>query len=526
MTERATMGLVRSAVIMSVSAALSRVLGFLRNTAISAQFGQNQLADMLNTAFVIPDTIYLILVGGGISSAFIPVLTGYLTERNEKAVWNTVSTAFNLVLLVVGLAIVMAMLAAPLLVRLIAPGFNLEQVAYTAYLTRIVLVAILFHCLNGVLMGTEYAYQSFIGTAIGPLVYNAAIIVFGLALSPKHSIAAFAISTLIGAILNFMIQVWGVWRLRPRYLLILDWQNSGIRRILKLMLPVAIGLSITQLNLFFNQTFIASLLPRGSINALLLSSRVVMVPIAFAAAIGIALLPALSRIAAQKDYASFTHYLAGSLRTIIFISLPATVGLIVLGQQVISILFQHGRFTSSDTLVTTEALVFYALGIVAYGAYEIISRAFYAIQDTVTPLKIGLVTLAVGTSLNFTLGPFFGIRGLALAYSLAGFVNITLLIHYLQKKVQTPFARQLLGTIIKSLLAALIMGFVVYFTNNFLALPSTWPRLLREGLELVLLISTGIVSYGFLAWLFKMEELTLMLTTIRRRLCRSHSAAA
>jgi len=526
-TERVARGLVRSAVIMSTAAAVSRVLGFLRHTVISAQFGQNQLTDMLNTAFVIPDTIYLILVGGGISSAFIPVLAGYLAERDEDSVWKTVSIAFNLVLILVGLTIILSILSAPLMVRIIAPGFNVEQVTYTAYLTRIVLAAILFHCLNGVLMGTEYAYQSFIGPAIGPLVYNAAIIVFGLALAPKHGIAAFTFSTLIGAVLNFMVQVWAVLRLRPNYRLTVDFNNPGIRKIFKLMLPVTIGLSITQLNLFFNQTFIASLLPRGSINALLLSSRVVMVPIVFASAIGITLLPALSRMAVQKDYASFVHYLSGSLRTVIFISLPATVGLIVLGQPVIRILFQHGRFTSADTMVTTDALVFYSLGIFAYGAYEIISRAFYATQDTTTPLKIGLVALAVGTLLNFTLGPAFGIRGLALAYSLAGYVNISLLIHYLQRKVQVPFARQqLLKTFIKSLLSALIMGFILALVANLLLLPANWPRLVREGLELGLLIITGFLSYGCLAWLLRMEELTMLINTINRRLNRSRAAAA
>nr|WP_277998974.1 murein biosynthesis integral membrane protein MurJ [Moorella sulfitireducens] len=522
------MTLAHSVAIMSLAAGLSRILGFLRNTAISALFGQNQLADMLNTSFVIPDTIYLILVGGGISSAFIPVLAGYLAEDNEEAVWQTVSIAFNLVLTLAGVAVILGMIWAPWLVRLIAPGFDANQVAYTAYLTRIVLAAILFHCLNGVLMGTEYAYQSFIGTAIGPLVYNAAIIVFGLTLAGKYGIAAFAISTLIGAVLNFLVQVWGVWRLQPRYRPVLDLKHPGIHRIFKLMLPVTIGLSIAQLNLFFNQTFIASFLPRGSINALTLSSRVVLVPIVFASSMGIALLPALSRIFIGGDYRSFTRYLSGSLRTVVFISVPATVGLIVLGQEVIRVLFQHGRFTSADTLATTGALVFYSLGITAYGAYEILSRAFYATQDTVTPLKIGLATLAIGTTLNFTLGPAFGIRGLALAYSLAGCFNAVLLLHSLRRKVHIPIeGRGLLRTAVKSFLAALVMGIILYVVaGHLLFFPPAWPRLVREGLELVLLITLGVFSYAGLAWLLRMEELAMFLNLINKRLRRSRAVAS
>ncbi|MDN5344798.1 MAG: putative peptidoglycan lipid flippase [Clostridia bacterium] len=526
MAARGTMGLARSVAIMSIAATLSRILGFLRNTAISALFGQNQLTDMLNTSFIIPDTIYLILVGGGVSSAFIPVLASYLAARDEEVVWQTVSTAFNLVLTLVGIAVILGMIGAPALIHLIAPGFDADQAAYTAYLTRIVLVAILFHCLNGVLMGTEYAYQSFIGTAIGPLVYNTAIIVFGLALAGRYGIAAFALSTLIGAALNFLVQVWGVWYLKPRYRLTLDLNNPGIRRIFRLMLPVTIGLSIAQLNLFFNQTFIASFLPRGSINALTISSRVVLVPILFASSMGIALLPALTRIAIERDYTSFSRYLSGSLRAIIFISLPATVGLITLGQPVVRILFQHGRFTSADTLATTEALVFYSLGITAYGAYEILSRAFYATQDTITPLKIGLVTLAAGTALNFTLGPAFGIRGLALAYSLAGFVNVGLLLYYLRRKVQASLGgRRLLTTAAKSLLAALVMGLILMLVAGHLPLPAAWPRLVRESLELTLLVALGVLSYAGLAWLLRMEELANLLSILSRRLHRSRATA-
>ncbi|MDK2821696.1 MAG: putative peptidoglycan lipid flippase [Clostridia bacterium] len=522
MVKNVSMSLAKSAVIMSLASALSRVLGFLRNTAISALFGQNELTDMLNTAFIIPDTIYLILVGGGISSAFIPVLSSYLAEGEEDSVWKVVSIAFNLVFVAVGLAVILGMIWTPQLVHIVAPGFNSEQVMYTSYLTRIVLLAILFHCLNGVLMGTEYAYQFFVATAVGPLVYNAAIIIFGLTLANSYGIAAFAISTLIGAVLNFLVQLWGIWHLKPSYRFVLNFNNEGIRKILKLMLPVTIGLSITQLNLFFNQTFIASYLPSGSINALTLASRVVLVPILFASSIGITLLPALTRIIMKNDRKAFSRYLSNALRAVIFISIPATVGLVVLGEPVIRILFEHGNFTSSDTLLTTNALVFYSLGITAYGAYEILSRAFYATKDTVTPLKLALITLLVGTVLNFTLGPLYGVSGLALAYSIAGFVNVILLFYYLQRKVQTDFKRrELLITMVKSFLAAITMGFFLTTVAKNLTLPLVGLSLMREGIELITFIVLGVLSYGCIAWVLRMEELTVFLNILSRRLRRS-----
>lgn len=526
MTEKATarveLGLAHWAMVMTAASVASRVLGFLRNTAISTLFGQNRLTDMLNTSFVIPDTIYLILVGGGISSAFIPVLSTYLGEKREKEVWEVVSIAFNTVLLLVSLAILLCMSATPFLVRLVAPGFDDQEVAYTAFLTRIGLVSILFHSLNGVLMGTEYAYQSFIGTVIGPLVYNAAIIVFGIILAQPLGIAAFAVSTLIGAFLNFLVQVWGVGRLKPRYSLSLNFYHPAIRRIGHLMLPVALGLSIAQINLFINQTFIASFLPQGSINALTLASRVVMVPMLFATSIGITLLPALTRLAAQEERETFRSYLVTSLRTIVFLALPATVGLMVLGEQVIKVLFEHGRFTRQDTLLTAGALTFYALGIAAYGAYEILARAFYALQDTRTPLKTSLLTLALGTVLNFTLGPLWGVRGLALAYSLAGWFNAFLLYYSLRRRGLVPMDFGAVGrTIVQSLGGALIMGLVLKLLAGRIALG--WPALgvAREGLELLIMIGLGAVLYFGLAWVGHMEELEHLRRILRRRFRRT-----
>ncbi|SMB95430.1 putative peptidoglycan lipid II flippase [Thermanaeromonas toyohensis ToBE] len=508
MGEKRELGLASWALIITSASLLSRILGFMRNMVISTLFGQNRWTDMLNASFVLPDTLYLILVGGGISSAFVPVLSGYLAEKKEREAGEVVSIAFNLVLVVVGLAVTLSIFFSPFLVRLIAPGFNSQEISYTAYLTRVVLMAILFHSLNGVLMGTEYAYQSFLGTTIGPLVYNAAIIIFGTALASRLGIAAFAWSTLLGAFLNFLVQVWGVWRLRIPYLWSWNFRHPAIRRIGELMLPVTIGLSIAQINLFLNQTFIASFLPPGSINALTLASRVVLVPMLFAPSLGITLLPTLTRLAVNKEREAFERYLVMSLSAILFIALPATAGFIVLGEQVIRVLFEHGRFTRQDTLATANALVYYSLGIAAYGAYEMLSRAFYALQDTRTPLKVGLLTLGVGTSFNFLLGPLWGVKGLALAYSLAGWFNVALLFYLLKRRGIISGSPKVLGsTLVKSLIGAIFMGGCLKILTGRVTLFLTGSGIWTEGLKLLLLITGGAVLYITIAWLLRMEEL-------------------
>jgi len=511
MEEKKGLGLASWAVIITIASFLSRILGFVRNMVISTLFGQNRGTDMLNAAFVLPDTLYLILVGGGISSAFVPVLSGYLAEKKEKEAGEIVSIAFNLVLVGVGLAVILSMLFSPLLVRLVAPGFNAEEISYTAYLTKVVLMAILFHCLNGVLMGTEYAYQSFLGTTIGPLVYNAAIIIFGTAFASHLGIAAFAWSTLLGAFFNFLVQVWGVLRLRISYVLSWNFRHPAIRRIGELMLPVTIGLSIAQINLFLNQTLIASFLPPGSINALTLASRVVLVPMLFAPSLGITLLPALTRLAVNKERESFSRYLVMSLSAILFIALPATAGFMVLGEQIIKVLFEHGRFTRQDTLATASALVYYSLGIAAYGAYEMLSRAFYALQDTKTPLKVGVATLGVGTLLNLLLGPLWGVKGLALAYSLAGWFNVSLLFYLLRRRGIISGSSKVLGvTLGKSLIGAIFMGGCLKLVIDKFALFVSEGGIWVETFKLLILIAGGAALYFLVAWLLRMEELAFM----------------
>lgn len=511
------MGLASWAVIITVASFLSRILGFVRNMVISTLFGQNRSTDMLNASFVVPDTLYLILVGGGISSAFVPVLSGYLAEKKEKEAGEIISIAFNLVLVVVGVAVILSMFFSPLLVRLVAPGFNSEEINYTAYLTRIVLMAILFHCLNGVLMGTEYAYQSFLGTTIGPLVYNAAIIVFGTILASRLGIAAFAWSTLIGAFFNFLVQVWGVFRLRIPYVLSWNFRHPAIRRIGKLMLPVTIGLSIAQINLFLNQTLIASFLPPGSINALTLASRVVLVPMLFAPSLGVTLLPTLTRLAVNKERESFNRYLVMSLTTILFIALPATAGFVVLGEQVIKVLFEHGRFTRQDTLATASALKYYSLGMAAYGAYEMLSRAFYALQDTKTPLKVGLATIGVGTFLNLVLGPLWGVKGLALAYSLAGWFNVSLLFYLLRRRGIISGSYKALGvTLGKGLVGAIVMGGCLKFIISEFGLFVLEGGMWVESFKLLISIAFGGALYFTIAWFLKMEELGFLTQVFKR----------
>jgi putative peptidoglycan lipid II flippase len=419
----------------------------VRNSVISAEFGQNRATDILNASYYVPDTLYLILVGGGMSTAFIPILSRYLARGQEEEGWRVSSIAYNLVLVGISAVVALAVVFTSPLVHLVVPGFHRQALRDTVLLTRIMFLSILFHCLSAVLMGVEYAYQSFAGTAMGPLLYNLTIVGVGLALVHRlpHGpgtidlrVEAFAISTAVGSFLNFLTQVWGVARLRPRYALSWDVGHEGIRRLVRLSIPVMIGLSFVQLNFFINQTLLASYLPPGSINALTLASRVMLIPVMVAISVGIALLPSLSQVAQARDWNRYRQLFSESLATVLFLAVPSSLGLMAVARPVVAVLFQHGAFTAQDTRITALALMGYAVGVSGYAAYEIVSRGFYALEDTRTPLVASAVNLLLSAGLNYLGVRLLGLLGLALAYSVTGFTNVAMLLWLLRRRVRRP----------------------------------------------------------------------------------------
>ncbi len=519
--------LVSAAALVGSALFVSRILGFFRNSVIADLFGQNNITDAYNTAYLFPDTLYLILIGGAVSSALIPVIARYIHEQQEDEAWRVVSICFSATLVGMSAIILLGLIFAPVFVKLIAPGFGPAKFAFTVMLTRITILAILFHSLNGVLIGTEFSYNTFLATSIGPLVYNTTIIVMGVMLAPRLGIVAFAWATVVGAFLNFLIQLWGTWRLKPKFTWSLDIRHPGVRRIGRLMLPVMIGLSIAQINLLFNQIFLASLLPGGTINALVISSRIMLVPILVATSIGIALLPSLTREAVRQDRSAFRGLFTEAMRAVFFVSIPASVALIILAHPLIRILFQHGAFTDEATTVTAGALLFYSIGIVGYGTYEIISRAFFAMEDTTTPLKTGLISVGIGLILNLILIRLFSFRGLALAFSLTGFLNAGILLIALRRRIGRLGGLRLWDATWRTSVATLAMAAVLLSAGLAIAHNLVvGPPLVADLVQLLVPIALGIITFGAVARWLKMPELSLVFGILRRRLRPGHARAA
>ena len=503
-----------------VAILLSRILGFVRETVIGMQFGSNWLTDAYIAAFTIPDLVYYLLIGGALSAAFIPVFTEYVVKGEVEEAWKIVSTIINLILLVLGTIILLGIIFAPFLVPLVAYNFQGQTLDLTVFLTRLMFPAVIFHALNGLAMGILNSYDHFTTPALGSVVYNIVIILAAFILGPQIGIAGMSIGVVIGAATSFLMQYYVLSKRGIRYQWIIDLKHPGVRKIGKLMLPAMIGLSIIQVNLVVNQNF-ASALAEGSITALRFANRLVQLPYGiFASAIGMAIFPTLTRQAAQKSLPELKQTLSLGIRITNFLSIPAAVGLIALSVPVVRLLFEQGKFGPEATYATAFALVFYSLGILSQCAIAIITRGFYALQDTVTPLKVGLLTVLLNVIFNFLLIKPLAHGGLALAFSLTGTINMFILLIILRNKIGNIDGRNIVISSAKTLLAALFMGGVSYLTAQgvgpWLDLHSKTGQLLQVGLAM----TSGVSVFLIFAYIFKLQELNFVFNLLTKKIMR------
>ena len=461
----------RAAGFIMFTTVLAKILGYLRDVFIYGQFGQTRATDVYNAAFSIPDFLYMILVGGALCSAFIPVFTSYISTDRKSEGWQVASIIFNWVMVLLLLSIAIGCIFTPQLVRILVPGFEAEASTMVINLTRLMFLQVLFMSLSGISMGILNSFKQFTLPALGGVIYNLGIILGGLLLAapieriwPGYGIAGYSVGVVLGAALNFFIQVPGLAKLGMRYTASFDLRNPGVKRLLWLMVPILVGLSISQVNLLVNQS-LASHLAGGAVAALRTSQRIIYMPIGvFAISIAMAYYPTLTTFVANGKMDDFKQSAAFGIRSVIYICLPAAVGLIVLREPIIRFMFEFsgGKFTAAATQATGYALLFYSIGIFAYGALHVITRAFYSLQDTYTPVLAGIFSIVVNIVLSYYLVDKMAQGGLALAYSLAGIYNLLVLILLMQKKVGHWGGKQMLSSFLQTLVASAVMGCVAY----------------------------------------------------------------
>jgi len=509
----------RSASLISLATFLSRILGFARDMVVAGFFGATGLSDTFFVAFRIPNLLRELFAEGSMSSAFIPVLTETKIRKGDEEARRLARITFTFIIIAVGAICVAGIVFAPVIVRLIAPGFSQPgQLATTVLLTRIMFPFLLFVSLAALTMGVLNVERVFFVPALSSAWFNIAIILTIILLSPHLSrpIIAVAVGATVGGLVQYATQIPSYLGKGYTYGIDTDFRHEGLKRMAVLVLPLTLGLAVSQINIFVS-TILASFLPEGSITYLYYSMRLIQFPVGiFGVAMGMAALPALSSHAAKGDMELLGKDFSSTLRLLFFITVPSMVGLIALRYPIVNLLFQRGEFDYAATEGTAFALVFYSLGIWSMVGVRVVVAAFYSMQDTRTPVKVALLSLATNILLSLLLMGPLKHGGLALANSVSSGVNFSLLFYLLRKRIVSVECGKVLASFSKTLIASIIMGLTAWsILHGPLWRGST--EVFKKSIYLggTILLCAGL--YFFVALILRSEELGTLFNTVFRR---------
>jgi len=428
-------GLLRSTANVSAMTLISRILGFVRDMVIARLFGASAAADAFFVAFKIPNLLRRLTAEGAFSQAFVPVLSEVRSGGDEGEVRQLVERVAGTLFGILSVITVIGVVAAPLLIMIFAPGFINEggKFELATALLRVTFPYILLISMSALAGAVLNSYGRFAVPALMPVFLNLSLIGCAVWLAPRldEPIMALAWGVFIGGVLQLTLQFPALKRLgllrRPRW----GWRDSGVRRVLALMLPAIFGASVAQINLLLN-TVIASFMVTGSVSWLYYSDRLVELPLGvIGVALGTVILPSLSRSAAERSSREFSHTLDWGMRWVMLIGVPATVGLMVLSGPVLATLFYYGEFSRHDLQMSSYSLITYSLGLLSFMQVKILAPGFYARQDTRTPVRFAMVSIAVNMGFNLVVVvPMILLHipaphaALAMATTVAGYVNV------------------------------------------------------------------------------------------------------
>ena len=510
----------KAAGVVSGATLLSRIFGLLRDIVIAGYFGAGMASDAFFVAFRIPNLLRRLFAEGSLTIAFVPVFTEYLTKDGEPAAFVFARSAVRLISILLAAAAVVGILLTPLIVRVMAPGFiaSPEKLALTITLTRFMFPYIFFIGLVALCMGILNTLGHFAAPALAPVMLNLAMIAAVLFLSPhiQYPVYGLAIGVLLGGLLQLLLQIPFLLRKGVVFWEAASLFHPGLKRIGRLMLPAVFGAAVYQINILVG-TLLASLLPDGSVSYLYYADRLVQFPLGiFAIAVATAVLPSFSTYAAVQDNKALSETFGYAMRLVFFITIPSMVGLILLREPIIGLLFKRGAFDSQTTILTASALLYYGIGLWAFSAVRIVVTLFYALQDTRTPVKMAAISVFVNMILGVALMWPLRHGGLALATSLASMVNLYLLVRALRKRVGLIDWREILLSVRKTLFCSSVMGLAV-FSAAMIFIPqghASFVKLLSGVLGSILI---GIGSYAGCAFLVKSPEVYDLTKMIGRR---------
>ncbi len=525
--------LLKSASVIALVTVISRICGYLRDQRVALLLGTSPAADSLVLVFGIPNLIRRLSGEGALGAAFIPVFTGYLRDKPRDTAWSFAQKVFWDMAAILGVLAVLGVVFARQIIHFFTI-FSQDSAQWdlAVFLGRIIIPAIFFVALAGIAAAMLNSFQVFALPSATPIFFNLVLILFSFAVvyrpvmqmapAPFQTPAvAIACAILLGGIIQFAIQIPALVRQGMRFRPEVSLSDPGVRKVARLMGPAIFGVGVYQVNFFVDKIFsTSSRMPTGSVMSLYVAEHVTQLVMGICAvAMSTALLPTLSHQAAAKDFVEMKRTFGFSLRIVSFIAIPAAVGLILLRQPIIQVLFQHGKFVAESTALTARALFYYALGLPAFAAIRLITPMYYSMHDTMTPAKVGAYALALNIVFNSLFLVFF-LKYLsngspALASSLAAYFNFVLLFAIFRKRHGRLGARGLAASLGKMGACAAAMAAVCYGTLKITHFAGAG-AFLQQALLLAGIIAVSSGIYFGLAWLLRCKELSEFFLLLRR----------
>lgn len=492
------------AILISVFSVLSKVLGLLRDRMLASHFGAGEIMDSYFAAFRIPDFIFNSLILGALASAFVPVFIK-LSKQDEKYAIKVSNSILNIITIILSVLCLVAFLNVDTLVKFLAPGFNYFQLALTTRLTSIMLISVVVFGLGSVMGSILNSKKTYIAYSIAPVFYNIGLIA-GIILSKYFGYDMLAWGVVLGATLHFLIQLIAVIKLGWKYEFVFNFKDSNVVRIFKLMIPRTFGLIVSQINQIVI-TMIASSLVVGSISVfyfgLNLQSFVVSI---FGVSVAIAIFPVLSEFVDDNNHENLKDYLDRNLRKITFFVLPISLFMILTKFEIVKIVLGSGNFNLENINYTSSVLAIFCASLIFQCISAIIARAFYAYENTKTPVIIGIISLIISVVLSLFLSKIIGVLGIAVAFSISNFINCLLLVIILSKKYRVFQVKKFSIYFFKILFNSLIIFVIAYILRFFYVKYIGIESLIKVLAESTILFIIGFVLYYFISVYEKLEE--------------------
>jgi len=481
----------------------------LRRVLIANAFGTNLEIEAFAAANRVSETLFNLVAGGALASAFIPTYSTLLTKGDKEGSWKLASAVGNLIVIILSLLTLLAAIFAPQIVRyILAPGFssNPFKEDLTIKLLILMLPSAVIFGLSGLVMAVLNSHQRFFIPALAPSMYSLGMIFGLLFLVPSFGIFGLAWGVLIGALLHLLVQLPSLVKLGGQYFATLGLKFAPVLEVARLIGPRLIGVAVVQINFWVN-VWLASYMIEGSVNGLLFAFTLLLMPQSIIAqSIAIAAMPTFSEQYAKNQVGDLRNSLADSLRGILLLTIPATIGLIILRKELVILVYQRGEFTDFSTELVSWALLFYAFGLVSHSLVEILSRAFYAMHDTKTPVFIGILAMSLNVLFSVTFTMLFDrfglltLGGLALANTLATTLETIGLILIMRRRLGGMNGSLIIRASVQSCIGTLFMGVIIW---GWLRLGSTYPN----WFVTISSIIVGGAIYLFVLYLIRVPEI-------------------